>query len=284
MYPESILRPLYRNALSLTKGRGEHTLAKIDSFLFKYKRQITINGAQQVKFIIPPDSHFFRYLIKTHEPHVEQAISKLAKPGDIVIDVGANIGYFSAYAASAVGKKGQVFCFEPENSNFAILQSNCESYNREGYNCSAYKLALSSHPGVATLNIHRHSTYHSLDDEHHILDKVEAQQTVETTTLDSWIENHNIKEISFLKLDTEGHEAKVLEGANKLFQTQKIKYTLLECRSDHLANFIDNFCQQHNLYQLVWDGNNWHQSNLSRIKNQTECLLSVQSLSPEILW
>lgn len=283
MYPEQLLIPLYHNVSRLLAGRGEHTLAKLDAFLFKFQRQVTIDRNEKISVVLPPDPHFFRYLIKSHEPHISNAITKLLKKGDVVIDVGANIGYFSAYAAAAVGKQGQVFCFEPETKNFEQLKLNCHLIQQRGFNCSAYKLAASSASGKAILNVHRYSTYHAIEDEFHHLDKVEGSQEIDTVTLDAWTEAQGIKKISLLKLDTEGHEAKVLEGARNLFEAKAIDFVILECRSEQLTSFIDNFCQEFNLHQLVWDGHRWHKATLKSLSYKTECLLSIQPLSPTSL-
>ncbi|NEP01920.1 MAG: FkbM family methyltransferase [Symploca sp. SIO2E9] len=283
MYPDKFLLPLYRNILHLSLGRGEQTLAKIDALIFNLQRKTVIHCNKNISILLPPDPHFFRYLIKSHEQHVSNAISNLAKDGDVVVDVGANIGYFSAYAAAAVGKFGQVFCLEPEAKNFEYLKANCDLIQRSGFNCSAFQLAASSVSGQATLNIHRYSTYHAIEDEQHNLDKVENKQLIKTVTLDEWSQSQALTNISLLKIDTEGHEPKVLEGARQLFEARAIDFVILECRSDYLANFIDEFCKEFSLNQLVWDGQDWHQTTLQSLAYKTECLLSKEPISPTLL-
>lgn len=283
MYPERFLLPLYRNVLRLSLGRGEHTLAKLDVLFFKSNRQVTISLNDNISIVVPSDPHFFRYLIKTHERHISNAISKLVKHGDLVVDIGANIGYFSAYAAAASGKQGHIFCFEPETKNFEYLRLNCDLIQQHGFKCSAYKLAASSASGKATLNVHRYSTYHAIEDDSHHLDKVESTQVINTVTLDGWTESQGIKRISLLKIDTEGHEPRVLEGSRKLFESKAIDFVILECRSEQLASFIDNFCREFNLHQLVWDGCSWHKTTLKSVNYRSECLLSIKPTSPTSL-
>jgi FkbM family methyltransferase len=279
MYPEKFLAPIYRNLLNFSSRRGERTLARVDSLLFNFPRTITFNQNGEVSIVLPPDPHFFKYLIKSHETHISNAIQKLLKPGDLFLDIGANIGYFSAYAASAVGKTGQVFCFEPEAKNFEYLQVNCDRLQKLGYNCSAFQLAASSMTGTATLNLHRYSTYHAIEDTHHKLDRVEGMQTITTVTLAQWFQSQALPKISLAKIDTEGHEPKVLEGAIELFEKRLIDFTVLECRSDYIANYIDEFAKQFNLYQFCWDGFRWSPSSLRNIENRSDCLLSTQPIS-----
>ncbi|MEH2424106.1 MAG: FkbM family methyltransferase [Nostoc sp.] len=283
MYPYKALIPLYQTILNLTKGRGEYTLAKLDVFLFRSNRKIKISYNSDFYISLPPDAHFFRYLTKSHEQHISNAISKLVKNGDTVVDIGANIGYFSAYAASAVGKKGKIFCLEPEAKNFEYLKANCDVIKNHGFNCLAYNVAASSVNGEAVLSIHQYSTYHAIEDEFHHLDKVENKQIVSTVTLDQWTQEQGIQRISLLKIDTEGHEQKVLEGAIELFSVGAVDFVILECRSNEIGDFIDKFSQKFSLHQLTWDGHKWHQSKAGSLKFKTECLLSKLLVTPNAL-
>jgi FkbM family methyltransferase len=282
-YPTQLLASIYRIILFITKGRGEHTLARIDSSLLKLNRSVKIGNGSDLSIVLPPDSHFFRYLIKSHERHVSNAIDKLVKLGDTVVDIGANIGYFSAYASAAVGKNGKVLAIEPEAENFKYLQTNCNLINESGFNCSPYNLAVSSANGETTLNIHKYSTYHTLENEFSSSDKIESQQVVQMVKLDDWAKDRAIDKISFLKIDTEGHEPKVLEGATQLFESGAVDCVIMECRANDLANFIDAFAHKFNLYQLTWNGNEWKQEKASSLDYKTECLLSKYLILPESL-
>ncbi|UZQ55316.1 FkbM family methyltransferase [Trichothermofontia sichuanensis B231] len=280
MYPHVFLATFYKMLLSLTSSRGEHTLAKLDAAFFPVNRRISFG--EKAEILIPPDPHLFRYLIKSHEKHISVAITYLCKAGDTVVDVGANIGYFTAYAADRVGESGRIFAFEPEPKNFKYLYDNCHRLAVLGFNCKAYPYAVSSRQGKAVLNLHRFSTYHTIEPEQN-LDKVEGQITVNLVTLDDWAEENKVDHIHFLKVDTEGHEKDVLSGAQALFNTRSIDYTMLECRNSRLSSFIDDFSKNFNLHQLVWDGKNWHQANLLSFDYKTECLLCKEPLSPEYI-
>lgn len=280
MYPTSRLSPTYRRILWLTSGRGEHTLARLDAKLIKLKRQITFGS--EAAIIVPPDPHFFRYLIQSHESHVSNALQRICKAGSTVLDIGANIGYFVACAADIVGKRGTVIGFEPESQNFKYLDINCQALRSYGFKCRAYQYAISSEIGNASLNIHKYSTYHSIGKSCQF-DKVGNCQIVETITLDEWTEINGVEHIHCLKVDTEGHEKDVLTGARELFSKGAIDNSILECRSDELSAFIDEFAKEFNLHQLVWDGQKWHQSALSSFDYKTECLLSKETISPQSL-
>ena len=61
-----------------------------------------------------------------HEPFTTEIIKKEIKKDDIILDLGANIGYYTLIFAKLVGKKGRVFAFEPEPTNFTLLKKNIE--------------------------------------------------------------------------------------------------------------------------------------------------------------
>jgi FkbM family methyltransferase len=281
MNPYNLIIPVFRTLLSLSRGRGEHFLAKIDAILYPFPRIVSLEN-QEITLYIPPNAHFFRFLIQTHENHIKNVIYKIVSDGDTFVDIGANIGYFSAHAIAAVGRTGQVFCFEPESENFNILNKNCEIFQRKGYHCKAFPLAVSSNNGFAILNIHRYSTYHAIESKHHKLDRVERQQGIETISLDSWAYSQCVNNIKLLKIDTEGHELDVLEGARGLFQEKRIEYSILECRDKYVATHIDDFCYENKLNQFVWDGKFWQKSLIHKVEKATDCLITHNNTNLEL--
>lgn len=278
MYPQKLLIPIYKNILKASHDRGANTLAKLDTIVFRHEREIFIDEAKDVSIYLPANPHFFGILLKTHEPHINNLMSKLLNKGDVVVDIGANIGYFTAWAAAFVGTTGKVFSMEPEEHNWKILSKNINSLKNKGFACYCFQLAASNQNGTATLRLHRHSTYHSIEDEHHILDKVEGIQKINTIKLDDWAINHGVEYISLLKVDTEGHEINVLEGATRLYKQKRIDYTVLELRSQHIYEYVRNFCNEFNLMLSIWNGSQWKSDNLDEITPKLEGLISVDRL------
>lgn len=279
MYPRNILLPLYNHILRLSRKRGEHTLAKMDTFFFKCYREVIMSSSPKVSITVPPKPEYFRCLLKIDEAHIKYAISKLIATGDTFVDVGANIGYVAAHALSVVGKQGKVYCLEPESKNFHNLQSNCESLNQEGFNITAYNVAASSSNTTSRLCVHRISQYCALEDEKYRLEQVEGIQIVNLVRLSDWASANHINIINLLKVDVEGHEIEVLRGAMELFANGIVKNVLLECRQAHICDFIDAFCQDFGLYQWVWDGKIWLNRNLKSVNYKTDCLLSTEPVT-----
>lgn len=134
------------------------------------------------------------------------------RPGDIYLDVGANIGLFTLIAARRVGKAGKVYAFEPIASTFQGLLQNI-SLNRFN-NVRAYQQALSDAIGKAEMIV----SLDGFDGRNSMAmptggDKF-AKETVAMSTLDYFVaDNHLAGKITMVKIDVEGWENHVLEGA-----------------------------------------------------------------------
>ncbi|MHB8636582.1 MAG: FkbM family methyltransferase [Fimbriimonadaceae bacterium] len=143
------------------------------------------------------------------EPHVAAAIEARLAPGGMGLDIGANIGVFSALMARCVGPRGAVHAFEPVPATFAQLQAT-QRANR-ALNLHCHNLALSDVAGRVEMHHTRWSGNASLYPRPS--DGSCARTAVEATTLDSWRSARTVPTISLIKLDVEGAELSVLRGA-----------------------------------------------------------------------
>ncbi|MFN4354441.1 FkbM family methyltransferase [Parvibaculum sp.] len=134
------------------------------------------------------------------------------RPGDIVVDIGANIGEFTL-AASRAGAK--IYAFEPDPAPYLCLKHNVEGL--EGVR--TFDVALSNRSGSLTF-----FKASSTADSSFVRPEVNAEEiVVMARTLDSVIEELGLSRIDFLKLEAEGWEPEVLEGASAaLAITRKI--------------------------------------------------------------
>ena len=92
----------------------------LDIVGLQHSLQLYVHGEQD---------QFVSRRIREHgvwEPYETSLVLRLLQPGDVFVDVGANIGYFSVLAASLVGDAGKVFAFEPDPDNFQLLCANAE--------------------------------------------------------------------------------------------------------------------------------------------------------------
>lgn len=134
------------------------------------------------------------------------------KKGDIVIDIGAHVGYYTLIAARRVGPTGKVYAFEPDPTNYAILQKNIKL---NGYhNIIPVRKAIADRTAQMSLFLsNKDSMAHSLYCDSFVDEK---SVDIETTTLDEFIPSGEYSSISMIKMDIEGSEPKALEGMQHL--------------------------------------------------------------------
>jgi FkbM family methyltransferase len=165
---------------------------------------------------------------KEHEPTTTKIFKAIIKQGDYVIDVGANIGYFSLLSSKLVGTEGMVWAFEPDKDNVKALINNVMLNKYE--NVRIRDEAVSDKTGQLTLyTSSKESARHSLikTKEH------DGQTTVNVVKLDSELFDLQ-KPIAFLKTDTEGNELGVLKSAQKLIKESPDIKLLVEVYEDAL--------------------------------------------------
>ncbi len=153
----------------------------------------------------------------TWEPGVMRLLASTLRPGMVVVDAGAHIGYISLFAARLVGTQGRVYAFEPAPENYDLLTRNIRL---NGYaNIVAVPKAVSDREGQATFYLHDDSVAHSLHAE--TFAKSSGTITVEMTSLDRFLEREGWPPIHLVKLDVEGTEAAALRGMRELLRRNR---------------------------------------------------------------
>lgn len=154
------------------------------------------------------------YWLGTYEMELQHAIRAWAKPGTVVYDLGANVGYVSLLLARAVGAGGQVFAFEPLPANQARLRRNLELNPR--VNVALIPAAAADASGRAAFALHGSDDMGHLHSAGSLTDK---SIKVETLALDAFAKSHPAP--SLVKIDVEGAELLVLQGMQQLLRTQQ---------------------------------------------------------------
>ncbi len=145
--------------------------------------------------------------------HDETVLSQFIRPGDTVVDVGANIGTLTLHAASRVGPSGSVHSFEANPRTYQFLRGNVR-LNRLDNTARVHGCALGDAPGLLSFTGGR------WDDMAHISENGEIK--VEVRRLDDVL--GHLPSVSVLKIDVEGFEIPVLRGAKDLLRKTELLY------------------------------------------------------------
>jgi len=142
-------------------------------------------------------------------------------PGDVVIDIGGHIGYFTLIFAKLVGSEGKVFTFEPEPTNFEILRKNVEMNCYQ--NVVLEQKAVSDKNGTCELFVGQSS---SGANRIYQPKKTKTQKfrpsIASTVRLDDYFANSDLtNKIKFIKMDVEGAELLALRGMRNILQSNK---------------------------------------------------------------
>lgn len=150
------------------------------------------------------------------EPEVCNVLARVLKEGDVAVDGGANVGFFSVLMARLVGPTGHVYAFEPGGNNLPKLAANIKLNGLENVTVIDKPLAAHSKETV-TLHEHDHPGYNSLWPD--LSKDVTAERVVQTTTLEMELLGRVAPTV--IKLDIEGAELSALKGAGTLLTWQK---------------------------------------------------------------
>ena len=156
----------------------------------------------------------------TYEALETKAFQSLLRPGMVVADIGANIGYYSLLASRAVGDTGLVFAFEPDPRNYELLRRSIQA---NGYtNIVARQLALSDKKGSITLYADALNAGNSSLGRENIQRELRSFE-VETETLDDFIlREAGGRKIDVIKMDVQGAEGLVLRGAGQVLNSDSL--------------------------------------------------------------
>ena len=148
----------------------------------------------------------------------------LLRPGMTVVDVGANIGLYTALAAKGVGPSGRVLALEPDPESFEFLRRTVALNVFE--NVEPIQFAASAATGNAEL-------YRNPDnrgDSRLYADPLLGDNplAVRTTTLDELLGSRSIRDVDVLKIDTQGAEGLVLAGAREMLANSPNLTILME--------------------------------------------------------
>lgn len=188
--------------------------ARCEDLIWKHRRsrardpllRARVQGSKM--YLNPQDAGISKELAlyNVHEPLATSVLKSVVSDGMVVIDIGANIGYYALIEAQGVGERGKVLALEPVDSNFALLVRNIRINDYR--NLTPIQVAIGDHNGKAIMYLSRKSNCHS------IVRRSASDETseVEIVTLDRFVEVQGLTSVGLIRMDIEGYEFTALDG------------------------------------------------------------------------
>ena len=175
------------------------------------------------------------------EPYANNALLRLIKPGDVVIEIGANMGYYALQEAKAVGSKGKVYAIEPLSENMLRLKENM--IRNQYKNIELFEMAIGDRNGVALLYRTKENNLCTLSEmanrDYYTTYPVSVQ------TLDTFIEGKRYPNL--IRMDIEGYEYEALRGMIGILKEDRPLIIFIELHLDLLGEMVKP------LAGLLWD-------------------------------
>ncbi|MBI4142919.1 FkbM family methyltransferase [Candidatus Uhrbacteria bacterium] len=156
-------------------------------------------------------------------------LQRVLRPGMVVWDCGANIGYYAVMEARLVGPTGFVYTCEPAPSNIAFLRRNI-TLNGLADRVAIEECAISNHDGTATFHLSDLSNVHTLHPTSHRTGATVARmsgRTIAVPTFDVPTFLSSKRSVDLVRMDIEGHEVEVFEGIARAVRSGKFHGMIL---------------------------------------------------------
>lgn len=214
-----IMLSIYKKAVKILSGHGIgnfYPIKVIHSFVISYLKS-NFAEVQGHKMFLDSKDSLCLSINGVYEPFETELVKKEIKKGDVVLDLGANIGYYTLIFAKLVGKRGKVFAFEPDPTNFSLLKKNVEM---NGYkNVELVQKAVSNKTGKIKLYLCEDNK-----GDHRIYNSHDGRQSIEIEAirLDDYFKNYN-GAVDFIKMDIQGAEGGAIQGMFNLLKKNNVK-------------------------------------------------------------
>ncbi len=218
--------------------RGRHRLANLALARWRdlpAELEVLTQGGDRL--VVDPRSTMGRYAYfhGEYEPALTRLVTRVVGRGDTCLDIGANLGWYTVLLRRLVGPSGAVHAFEPNPPVFARLVENVELAGAPP-NVHLHRLGL----GRETLSADLH-VFEGIPDGHaSFSDQGRAGfSTVSCPVrrLDDVLQEEGLDRVSFVKMDVEGSELGVLEGAGRLFSKPTPPVWIIEMARDTARTF-----------------------------------------------
>jgi FkbM family methyltransferase len=223
---------------------------KIADILLSEKKKIKQARINGYDMLVPVDEGmgWKIYYLRNYEKEETNLIRRMAGEDWIFFDIGANMGYYTLLF-STLSKKGRVYSFEPIPLCYHLLIANI--LLNDVSNVEVNNFALNNYNGVAQFSISKKSETSSFI--HTGRDPIEKIIQTEVRKLDDYIKENAIERIDFVKIDVEGSEKLVLEGALESLSKKELRPKVImmelydlnfvhyQTSVDEIVKFLDSY-------------------------------------------
>jgi FkbM family methyltransferase len=143
-------------------------------------------------------------------------LKKYIRPGDVILDIGANIGFYARILAQLTGPHGKVHCFEPDKKNYAHLQKNTADLANVTINNSAVG------PVTGTLTVYT-SAELNVDHRTYKPEHYDNEFQIPSVAIDDYIQKVGLKKVDLVKIDIQGFEMEAVKGMTELLRSKDLR-------------------------------------------------------------
>jgi len=192
---------LYERLHGRLKPADRYAVVRLDQ---GFRMKLDLEDPEQLKV------YFYGHY---HERYEAELVKRLLQGDNVFWDIGANVGYFTLVAATALANRGQIIGFEPGKNAYARLTENI-SLNDYG-NIRIFPVAVTDREGEAVLHL-AGDIADSSASLYPAGDTSARHEVCRTVALDHFLEAEGLRPPDLIKLDAEGSELAVLQGAKEL--------------------------------------------------------------------
>jgi FkbM family methyltransferase len=180
-------------------------------------------------------------------------ISKQVKGGAIILDIGANVGQFAALAATLFSKDSAIYSFEPAKTTYSGLVKTVGDFTQ----VQTFNMGMGDM--IDEIELFYDGEGSVLASAYQVNEKFKFSEKVKISTVDIFCKAHNIESIDLLKIDVEGFELNVIQGAKQFIDSKKVKFIQFEfgnrqINSHHFLNDFRKAMPGYQIFRLVQDG------------------------------
>ena len=177
-----------------------YTKIKIGNFLYKYCFPLY-------------NLSYSKFKAKNDKTEIE-LLRKIIKPGDSILDIGSNIGFYAKILSSFTGETGKVYCFEPDSTNFKYLKNNTQGIN----NIVLFNNAVSDKADI--LKVYK-SKLLNVDHRTYPVNNYDTVEEIASVSIDELLKNQTISKVDVIKIDIQGYELTAFNGMKDLLSSNQ---------------------------------------------------------------